>query len=118
MVKAERQVFQGQAEAAVIKHFTQGSIIENRQVFDEKRIAEEWFILNRYHSEISLLFVPHTRWAKLTFGVKLSHYLRRGGSGVERGGDPWVAHLAHGCSGMDQEQPHPRATIKAHPSTS
>jgi hypothetical protein len=58
MVKAERQVFQGQAEAAGIEHFTQGSVVENRQVFDEKRISEECFILSRRHYDISLLFMP------------------------------------------------------------
>src|SRR6266699_3663265 len=58
MVKAERQVFQGQAEAAGIEHFTQGSVVENRQVFDEKRISEEWFILSRRHYDLSLLFMP------------------------------------------------------------
>lgn len=58
MVKAERQVFQGQAEAAAIKHLMQGNIIENRQVFDEKRISEECFILSRRHYDISLLFMP------------------------------------------------------------
>src|SRR6266699_3096769 len=57
MVKAERQVFQSQAEAASIEQFTQSSIVENRQVFDEKWIAEECFILSRYHNDISLLFM-------------------------------------------------------------